>query len=394
MQRQHPLSSSTAGTQPLHVRRLGQHRPASQVLATWLATPHRPIQARSADSPLLEQDDTLIDDSLAREWPPQDPLAPPLPGANYAGWTPAQRGHFFQWLGDPAQKAPQAFSRLHLAHLEVALFEEEEARRAARLELERLMEQARWIPLEPLQRTWLLAFWIAQDREGLTAALTRRKVPPSMTGLALGWLALMGQELTWAQWTILISQWGLGDPGLDVDGIKLLLDSLARQVGVSLLAYGLDQVGEEAIRPIAWRCNHRDLRIVLAQPDLRGPLVSLLGDALRVAQTEEGPALSPMPDGVAEENGRNRDWQLVLEFGQSRSDLFSFALTAAQKEATFVQLLDENRRFVYRVSFRKRHLRSFWRLWDLVGGWSETKIYLNGEQLEKWKIYPYSPYMN
>ena len=84
---------------------------------------------------------------------------------------------------------------------------------------------------------------------------------------------------------------------------------------------------------------------------------------------------------------------IILEFGQSRSDFFDYALELAQREEGFTQLLDEHRRIVYRVTFDKRRLRNFWRLWDYVQNWQHTRIYADGEELEKWKVWPYSQYM-
>ncbi|RIK27067.1 MAG: hypothetical protein DCC55_39615, partial [Chloroflexi bacterium] len=70
----------------------------------------------------------------------------------------------------------------------------------------------------------------------------------------------------------------------------------------------------------------------------------------------------------------------MLEFGHSRSELFRFALSIAQRMPGFSQLLDENRKLVYRVIFKKSEMRNFWRLWDYVQSWSSTHIYLNGQE--------------
>lgn len=52
----------------------------------------------------------------------------------------------------------------------------------------------------------------------------------------------------------------------------------------------------------------------------------------------------------------------VLEFEHSRSAYFDFALALAQRQEGYTMLLDENRRIIYRVVFRKNKLSSFWRL--------------------------------
>ena len=86
-------------------------------------------------------------------------------------------------------------------------------------------------------------------------------------------------------------------------------------------------------------------------------------------------------------------WHLILEFGHSRSEFFEFALELAQRVESYTQIADENRKLIHRVIFKKRELRQFWRLWDYVQSWSSTQVFLNGEELQKWKIYPYSPYL-
>jgi hypothetical protein len=86
-------------------------------------------------------------------------------------------------------------------------------------------------------------------------------------------------------------------------------------------------------------------------------------------------------------------WRLILEFGSNRSEYFDYVLTQARKLPGYSQLMDEDRRIVYRIIFRKSEMRRFWRLWDYVHGWTSTRVYLNGEELEKWKVWPYSQHL-
>jgi hypothetical protein len=55
--------------------------------------------------------------------------------------------------------------------------------------------------------------------------------------------------------------------------------------------------------------------------------------------------------------------------------------------------MDEDRRLIYRIIFRKSEMRRFWRIWDYVHGWTSTRVYLNGSELEKWQVWPYSQYL-
>ncbi len=105
--------------------------------------------------------------------------------------------------------------------------------------------------------------------------------------------------------------------------------------------------------------------------------------------TVDGPL--DLTSGIAGE-GSSDDY-LILEFSQSRSEYFDYVLQLAQRQSEFAQLMDEDRRLVYRVRFRKDKLRSFWRIWEYVQNWSSTKVYVNGEEIEHWKIWPYSQYL-
>ncbi|RME57462.1 MAG: hypothetical protein D6790_13235 [Caldilineae bacterium] len=103
-----------------------------------------------------------------------------------------------------------------------------------------------------------------------------------------------------------------------------------------------------------------------------------------------GQIAQPEAEPTARDDGA---WQLVLEFGDSRSTFYDYVVAQAQKRPTYRLLMDENRRMVHRVSFRRQDLRHFWRLWEYVQKWSSTHVYVNGEELETWKIWPYSPYL-
>ena len=58
-----------------------------------------------------------------------------------------------------------------------------------------------------------------------------------------------------------------------------------------------------------------------------------------------------------------------------------------------MQIMDEDRRLVHCAAFRKSDMRRFWRIWDYVQNWSATRVYLNGEEIDRWKIWPYSQYL-
>jgi hypothetical protein len=97
---------------------------------------------------------------------------------------------------------------------------------------------------------------------------------------------------------------------------------------------------------------------------------------------------------VDEEDGQApNEWRLILEFGEARSEYYDFALQIAQKLPGYVVLMDESRHMIHRITFTQAQMRRFWRLWDYVGSWSSTHVYVNGRELQKWQIWPYSQYL-
>jgi hypothetical protein len=373
------------------VRIAGRDAPAAQVLRS---SPAHLVQLRPVDpaQPLVD-DYTQID--LGLQTTPPAKLAappPPQPGVGYAGMTPAQRGAFLEWLAEPTAPAPPAFQQLYLAQLEVNLLEGGTRVPATIRELRRLGRSLAWQDHEGLMRATILAYWLTQEGEGLAEWSSEVRLTALLLERALGCQALLQTPLQGAQLAQLLAHW-LEVPPPDPALCALRVRSLTTHLEADPLAYVLARVEEAERAPRPWRTSHRDLRLALPQPPLRRLLEPLLRETVSVqsspppAPVEAAPAVEATP--TIEELG----WRLILEFGHSRSDLFSFALTIAQRQPGFVQLLDEDRHVVYRVIFKRSELRQFWRLWDYVQGWANTHVYLNGQELEKWKVYPYSQFL-
>ncbi|CAN5578159.1 hypothetical protein BH10CHL1_BH10CHL1_15050 [soil metagenome] len=376
------------------IRIVNQDAPAAQVLATARAQQSYPVQIQDL-SKTPHDDYAQIDPALQVEAP--DPTAmveAPRLGLGYAGLTPQQRYHFLAWLEDPLAVAPLAFQQLYLANLEVRLFEGPGQASATQKELQRLHSAPAWQTNQLLARTLLLSYWLTQDGNGLANWIAEDLLSPSLLELAIGCQSLLHEELHVEQILPLAKQWLLATEQAKPAVLALRLNSLTANLGATPLAYALAQAGENAQQPRPWRAIHRDLRITLPQPQLRAHLTPLLEEMLATAEQEPDQELETEPQELSEKPGmEDLGWHLILEFGHSRSDFFEFAVDLAQRMETYTQITDENRRLVHRVFFKKRELRQFWRLWDYVQSWSSTQIYLNGEDLPKWKIYPYSPYL-
>lgn len=386
---------------PALLRITSRAKPINQLLAAAIAN-GLPIQ-RQEDTAGNIEDASAIDPALLIETTGKQPPSP-APGTGYAGLTAAQRHAFITWSRTPATPAPTAYQQLYLANIEVRLLEED-YRQTALEKIDELLAATAWANNRWLQRANLLASWLLRDGDRLAHWPSTQSLAPELLGIALGQQALIGRPLTAAQLGTTIATWQLG-AHLPADLLKLRLDSLTAILGQPPLSYALSQLEANALTPQPWRASHRGLRLLIPQPDLRHVLESSLRELLAVADVSDDDKApvgvlaaldTSQPDTPAEEVDKGTlddlGWRLILEFGSTRSDYFDYVVTQAQKLAGYSQLMDEDRRIVYRIIFRKSEMRRFWRLWDYVHGWTTSRVYLNGTELEKWKVWPYSQHL-
>lgn len=416
------------------LRIVGRNRPLATMIAAW--TPSAPVRPQSTDEtdvanhrsistiakpqlsvPQNLDDYAQIDLKLAIQVTPFL-SEEPTPGTGYSGFTQAQRYHFLHWLDNVDLVAPVAFRQLYLAQLESALFDKVRYQQAAWAELLRLSTVPNWQEEELLWRVLLLGFHLKQDGPALTEWLTTAStLPPVLLGPAVGQLAILGEPLTVTLLSLLLRKWRLVEQLPEPAILQLRLAYLANTLEAEPLRHLLEQLDEVVLTPKPWRTAHRNLRIRIVQPNLQQQLTPLLREIAALAQPiapEAAHGTSIVADedeGVAESSGvapidenaggrrraqtkePKRPWQLVLEFGDSRSEYFVYALNQAKRRPGYVQIMDENRRMIHRVHFAKSEMRYFWSMWEYVQSWSSTQIYLNGDEVQKWKIYPYSPYL-
>jgi len=360
----------------------------------------RPLPITLA-SPASNEDYALLDLSLSAE-----PGAPalydnaPVVGLGYAGFTPRQRSQLLAWQQTPLTPAPPAFQQLLLADLEVRLLQDDPLALAARTQLGTLEQSDAWLYNPALWRVSLLSRWLAQDGGALATWLARAALPADLIGLALGMQALLDAPLSAAEVRQVARQWRQPAADLSEAVLAFRLQSLAVALGQEPLQWTLAQLAPDARLPRPWRCQHRDLRIELPQPDVRRALEPLLAELAIIdsatvgdaTETVEAAAAAPPGEAAAGHSELSRA-HLIVEFRQSRSEFFAIALRQAQKRAGFMQLLDEDRHLVYRVVFRKNEMNHFWQLWNYVQGWTATRVYCKGEELQKWQVYPYSQYL-
>lgn len=397
----------TANSIPDLLRVIGRSRPLSQVLLDALDE-GLPIAfpvdyGRGVnEAPVEIEDASALDMTLTLE---AGSAAPPAPGTSYAGFTAEQRNAFISWSRKPEQPAPLAFQQNYLANLEVRLLEPS-YRLMSVGKLIELGDVAQWANLPAFHRTYLLSCWLQQDGARLVAWISKHQLPGELLGVAFGLQALIKEELVASELGRAIATWQLGTP-LALDLLKLRLDSFTAILGEAPLAYSLRHLDANALAPRPWRTNHRGLKLLIPQPELRPLLEPSLRDLLTVADVNDEDAepigslasLDTSQTEVAKEVAEQPSleelgWRLILEFGSNRSEYFDYVLIQAQKLAGYSQLMDEDRRIIYRIVFRKSEMRRFWRLWDYVHGWTATRVYLNGEELEKWKVWPYSHYLH
>ena len=382
----------------------GVHASAYDVLGTGLGRGLPVMDRRTAPTP----DETQLDPTLDRGSAKRGKLDPqPQAGATYAGLTADQRAWFVEWLETPNVPTAPAYRKLYVAYLEVALFESSDFAEAARAQIQTLLQSPVWRDHHGLIRAWLLALWLTQDGPGLAEWLGTHPLNGDLLATALALQAEMGVALQPRQAALaladVVSVGGDGHPPTDIEVMKHRLGSLASDLGEEILAHALAQVDEADRAPQPWRCSHRDLRIALPQPPVMPHLRPLLQELAAMplaessapADSSTGPIGMP-GDEIDDEMDDDVDattWTLILEFGTSRSQYFDYVLAQAQKQPGFTQIMDENRRMIYRVRFHKRHMKRFWRIWDYVRSWASTHVYLNGQEVENWKVWPHSQYL-
>lgn len=401
----------TVGLPPL-LRVAGRERSAQQVVANatqgTIAIPGVQFRMGAIDhegaSADQQSDYAQIDPALAVQ-PAPILSEPPSPGTGYSGFTPIQRHHFLHWATQSQSAAPPAFRRLYIAQLEVSLFDATDKSVAAHQELLHLADAPAWQQELALWRALLLSFWCRQNGAELSQWLMRAPtLPTALLGVAFGHLAQLGQPLLVEHVDLLLQRWHL--PRLtDAAILQLRLGYLASTLEQEPLAHALATVASTGPSVEPWRCTHRQLRIAIPQPDLRPILEPLLREISTVIEPvpnadlrQESTRLEQDETAADDEQSTvtstgKTPWRLMLEFGDSRSEFFTYVLKHAQQQAGYMQIMDENRRMVHRIHFEKRDMRRFWFLWEYVQNWSTTQVFVNGKELRKWEIYPYSPYL-
>ncbi len=412
------------------LRIVGQTKPLKTTVGAWAddaasvpafsaskeATGTNPLARLSITTSATTEDYVQIDLKLAIQATPILSEEARV-GTGYAGLTPTQRYHFLQWLDHVDLAAPAAFRHLYLAHLETNLFDKPQQQQAAHQELRRLADIPAWQEEDLLWQTLLLSFQLLAQGEALSSWLaTAHALPTTHWGIALGQLALLEQPMTVDLLATLLRRWQIADLLPPRSILQLRLDFLINSLGAEPLLFLRQQLDEAALRPRPWRTAHRDLRVLAAQPDLRQGVTPLLRDLSTMTEhmaetpkdtSDEGSDADQAALQKSDEDGggqQNSDrhgsttksknkWQLVLEFGDSRSEYFIFALNQAQRMPGYLQLMDENRRMIHRVHFEKAEMRRFWSIWEYVQSWSSTQVYLNGNEVQKVFVYPYSPYL-
>jgi hypothetical protein len=389
------------------IRVLDRDVPAGQVLTRAVKRRHIPVTLRpdypasEANAGLANEDYLLLDPALTVAVHIDATTVEDVrSGLGYAGMTPQQRAAFLDWLLDPTGPAPLAFQELYLATLEVRLFEGDAIVDDAHRTLRSLQLEPSWHGNRGIERSILLGFWLRQDGQGLADWLATAPIATDLVSTALGLQALLHTSLSTGELAKIGAAWD--QPALDAPAavLKMRLASLTTTLGTEPLSYALDRLDESDCKPRPWRCAHRDLRISVPQPPVRAvlepaiaELVAMppqhLSDAAEAPEAVDGPL--DLEDGTG--GTKSKENYLILEFAHSRSEYLDYVLQLAQRQTDFTQLMDEDRRLVYRVRYRKDKLRNFWRIWEYVQNWSSTKVYVNGEEIEQWKIWPYSQYL-
>lgn len=373
------------------LRIAGQDPTALQALSEALSGDRYPIHGSVPTQDAHSDDPYQIDLSLAVALDSNGNVDAPPSGATYAGLTPVQRGAFLAWSQDPVRPAPPAFQRLFVAHLEVGLLDSVDSLQMLQRELIRWAFSPAWHGNEWHARALLLALWLTSNGEGIAEWTSAIDVPVDVLELAVGLQALLSKDLRAAQIARLAEAWDIPGERTRTSMLELRMRSLIDSLEKPPLDIVREAITAEELLPRPWRTAHRSLRFSIPQPVIRPILRPLLAELFGI--TREGlDAEEAGPEAGGPAN-QNMDWQLVLEFGHSRSEFYGHVLDLAHRMPGYIQLLDEDRRMVHRITIRKSEMRRFWRIWDYAQNWSSARVYLNGEEVERWKLWPHSQYL-
>jgi hypothetical protein len=374
----------------------------------------------------LERDYAQVDPSLdaspAQPGTPEEPT--PRTGIGYAGMSPVWRFLFTAWAAMPALPAPSLFHDLYVASLECAMLEaaiqwriegNDEGRRRLSLLAHHAMRELAPEPAwagrgaQLLSRATALGLLVGAEVEGWPEWWRGEARADSLREGAIGAQALLGVPMDVQLFVELALDWGIIGAAPAPALARLRLEALRDALEDDPLQWALAQSGEKGRAALPWRAAHRDLRLSLPQPTLRPFLEPRLAqalslhvlqvDAVAAPGTPTAGAASPATASASAELEDDESpsmadgYSLVLEFGHSRSEFYEYAVETAQRARSYQAILDENRRIVHRVTFGGPRSRTFWRLWDYVGNWTTTRVYVNGVELEKWQIWPWSDYL-
>lgn len=387
----------------------GRDPTAAERLDTFLANHSDRVRPARADQPLPDRmrefDYAQIDPQLSFNTETEQVHArqPNSEPVSYGGLTPSERGYFYHWLRQPLDEAPPRFQNLYLAYLECALFGK--GTDDAIEELLRLSQSDSWQSNPDLGRTLLLAGWIAQLADPITLSIRRGRLDARTLVTAFAWLAAVDGRLESDHVRIAAATWNIhpaGNQEIRTESLAVALSSLTASLGMDPARYALFQSldrssDDESILDsdhwLPWRAVHRDLRISLPQPPIRPHLEPLVSEMLTFAPPAGTDGETSADDEQEMQPEPRSKWTLILEFGVSRSYYYKFVLQRVQEMTGYQLILDENRQMIHRIHFAKKDMRRFWAIWESVQGWSSTRVYLNGEELKSWKIWPYSPYL-
>lgn len=398
-------------TYPDHTRILGYDKAAAQLLVEAKMSQEYVHLATINVDRAADFDYAQIDPSLKVVEPTAStPVTIPSTRVGYGGLTPQQRYRLLTWLHDPLTPAPPPIRQLYIAQLEASLFDSTSRSANALNELNRLLDNESWHQDIGVSRATLLGLWLQQDSSRLESLLCYNKIAPSMVGIAVGQLALQGTQLSFRLFRALVELWFPQEfAALKSTSFTEILDlrfaSITTTTNKDPLIFAITQAGQEASRHIPWRCTHRDLRVSIPQPNIESLLKLLIQETLdgvtlyhpnqshRFSEPSSVNNNLSRNEPSAENESAQPEWSLVLEFGHSRSEYFDFAIFRARQRPGYSQIMDEDRTLIHRVVFARAEMRHFWILWEYVQNWSSTKVYVNGEELEKWKVWPYSQFL-
>lgn len=377
------------------LRIAGRDLAIAQQIARWVSENENSLPVQFVVSEAAD-DPGLILPRLRVRQPDRQYGALPARRPSFAQLDEQQRWVYLDWLTRRERLPGIGYAYLYLYGLEAGLFDSCAARCCAEIQwLAAQCDDAEFQAQAAVDAA--LGAWLTQSADVFAWAMNRLAWDGPYAGALLWMQAALGLDLAPRQLMALSPACGY----MPQAGQDLLEPYVQVGLRAHLESQGAPWLGHLENHPDRWPVDMRlanpAARFTLFIPDamtasFRQAVSGLVALADREARARRVAQKEPDAGGAeaAEGKGGGREWYVVIEFGESLSEQFAQAVALAKKQPGYTRLLDEKRALVHRVIFRRKDLRQFWALLDLVRLWKTARVYVNGQERDASQLWPHT----